>query len=82
MMSGNNRVKQKVTPTCRYGHGELKIVNWKGDKITFCAPAIDGDSAVVLTKSFSFSIYECPICTYIEHHDDDDKEDVEQNEPS
>ena len=64
-----------VKPECRYGHGLLKLVEPpllpnEDDSIrkAFFALAIYGQR-VDLGRGYSFEIWECPQCSYIELHD-------------
>jgi predicted nucleic-acid-binding Zn-ribbon protein len=56
---------EKITPSCRYGHGELRqIVPGKGF-IEWAMLAQDQ------TTAFLFEVYICPTCGYSELFDSD-----------
>ncbi len=70
----------KITPICRYGHGELNLVN-AGTSEQFMAPVtgsmfgeVRHDMVVISPTAYSFSIYKCPSCSYLELHDPDSVE--------
>lgn len=64
----------KIIPTCRYGHGNLERHTMvEGDKQlykvdTFPRLFEPGDPNAYIV--FSFAIYKCPKCTYMEFHDE------------
>lgn len=62
--------KPTVEPTCKYGHGALSRTTIDGNPAAFAAQVING-KAVQMNQGFTFTIYECPQCTYLEFHDID-----------
>lgn len=68
----------KVTPTCRYGHGDLKRNErvWSLPGIDLVKMASDEDakqpvySVTQNGHGFSVCIYRCFVCGYIELFDD------------
>jgi len=67
-----------VTPTCRYGHGELtkNPDSWSLGGIEVLARSTGGDaenpiSAVAQNgRVFTLNFYRCAVCGYIELFDD------------
>ena len=69
--------KIAVTPTCRYGHGEMQsIQSGLSGPLQFMAP-IAGNLVGLVTDGiahisptyYSFLIYKCQQCSYLEMHD-------------
>ena len=70
-----------MTPTCRYGHGEMKIVSGKNSPGLYAFPEIeiskdpgsaDNQYNIYLTRhQFAFRLYRCPICRYLEMQDEE-----------
>jgi hypothetical protein len=72
-----NEETANITPNCRYGHGYL--VRQEADGATqFMAPVagtmmgyvVDGNQVSTMPWAYSFSIYKCLKCSYMELHDD------------
>lgn len=68
--------KEKVTPTCRYGHGEMGVTaGHEGRALTWAVSNMDmvfkkPMAGMAEAFAYGFLIYECPVCTYLEFHDD------------
>lgn len=66
--------KEKIVPTCRYGHGPLKRMDVvEGEKQFYKVDTFPSRSAPPPASGwviYSFVIYECPKCSYIELHDE------------
>lgn len=66
---------EKIIPTCRYGHGNLERQHMDQEENQlfkvdpFPIRIIDLENPAD-HYVFSFSIYKCPKCTYMELHDD------------
>lgn len=59
-----------VTPTCRYGHGDLVLARAPGALPNlFFVPVILGLGQVNLGAGYVFELWKCAQCSYIEHHD-------------
>lgn len=76
----------KVTPTCRYGHGDLEVANEGHDTNThrwtllgvtsqsFVAGSSVGTPLTSTGPSgnvFTLALYRCPVCGYLEMFDDE-----------
>ena len=64
-----------IVPECRYGHGKLVAAKNEDDGIL---PAIyaavhfeRNPSQINMGRVYSFNVYECPVCSYVELHDSD-----------
>jgi hypothetical protein len=68
-----------VTPTCRYGHGDLmlarppaampQLIPSNDRTIGFFVPVILGSGQVNFGAGYVFELWKCAQCSYIEHHD-------------
>jgi hypothetical protein len=59
-----------VTPTCRYGHGDLVLAPAPGALPNlFFVPVIVGLGRVNFGAGYAFELWQCTECSYIEHHD-------------
>jgi hypothetical protein len=62
---------EKITPNCRYGHGDLEIcVNHgisPGDWFASFSTISTGQAHFGAT--FIYRLYKCKVCTYLEMHD-------------
>lgn len=68
-----------VTPTCRYGHGDLvlarppesmpKLAPPNDQSIGFFVPVMLGFGQVNFGAGYVFELWKCTKCSYIEHHD-------------
>jgi hypothetical protein len=56
----------KITPTCRYGHGTLELINEHGDKFFHIEPRKQPSP-----YTYVVALYKCPVCSYLELHDSD-----------
>jgi hypothetical protein len=63
----------KITPTCRYNHGNLVLQKSDQPK-TGNAYSVDSfpprHVAGQGQEVYSFVIYKCPVCSYLEFHDE------------
>lgn len=66
----------RIVPTCRYGHGELKIMLNPSGEPGFMSPAaetivavISGSIATASPSAYVYAIYKCAKCSYLEFHD-------------
>lgn len=65
-------MKKQITPTCRYGHGNLVcIANLENKPEKWVAPIVE-NGLLNLGRGYTFYIYQCPSCTYLELHDPKD----------
>lgn len=70
---------KKITPICRYGHGELMIDAddseprlWALLGVKKMGAGSSGHTAMMPTgSSYSFVMYQCRVCGYIELFDDE-----------
>jgi hypothetical protein len=66
-----------IIPTCKYGHGNLERQNAHSKEGLFFKvdtfpplPSIDSTGAFIpAIVVYSFAIYKCPKCSYMEFHD-------------
>ena len=58
-----------IVPNCRYGHGNLQVVEIDDMPAHFFAPLASARD-VRLGLGYVFLIYKCPTCSYLELHDD------------
>lgn len=65
---------EKIIPDCRYGHGNLMRQNAdSGELQHYIVDTFPRKFLANPPNSFavySFVIYKCPICTYMELHDE------------
>ncbi len=69
-----------MTPTCRYGHGEMEIISGKNSPGLYAFPEIEVikkqegshySTTVNLTgHQFAFYLYRCKECKYMELRDE------------
>ncbi len=58
-----------VVPECRYGHGRMGVAqDPDGSPVVFAAVNAHGNQ-INLGRAFTFHIYECPTCSYLEFHE-------------
>ena len=63
---------QLIAPICKYGHGALVLNANEGNAEVFSAGYVNRkDNLLDLGRGFSFVIYKCPVCSYLEFHDYD-----------
>jgi len=68
---------ENIIPTCKYGHGDLKRQNADSKdgllfKVDTFPPFPSKDPSGAIIPGFvvySFALYKCPKCSYIELHD-------------
>jgi hypothetical protein len=59
-----------VTPTCRYGHGNLVLARAPGSMPNlFFVPVILELGQVNFGAGYVFELWKCADCSDIEHHD-------------
>jgi hypothetical protein len=68
-----------VTPTCRYGHGDLALAQppaalsghspSSDQGIGFFVPTLLEFGRVNFGAGYVFELWKCAKCSYIEHHD-------------
>lgn len=73
------RMPTGITPTCRYGHGELMLARLPEAApgltppdergIGFFVPVMLTFGRVNLGAGYVFQLWKCGKCSYIEHHD-------------
>ena len=56
----------KLTPTCKYGHGNLILITDGGANSSWALFATSGRP-----RLFSMNVFTCKVCGYIEMFDDD-----------
>lgn len=62
-------MSEKIVPVCRYGHGDLIPITENGKYLQwFALSALDGLANP--RRGYSFAIFKCPKCSYLELHDD------------
>jgi hypothetical protein len=68
---------EKITPTCRYNHGDLVRQNYGSNEKLFykvdtfpLMPSNDPQGQFIQFVVYSFAIYKCPHCSYMELHDE------------
>lgn len=59
-----------VTPECRYEHGPLKLYKPPDGEPVYAAVASE-KMRLNLGRGFTFEIWECQTCSYLELHDYD-----------
>ncbi len=61
----------QITPTCRYGHGKLKMEARGAEPADSWYALLSTLKNGQLNTAVSFvtRIYSCPVCTYVELHD-------------
>lgn len=67
-----------VTPTCRYGHGELQenpaLWSLTGVTLSPIGQPAEGQPPVMVVmengRAYSTKLFRCPVCGYIELFDD------------
>ncbi|MFZ2306804.1 MAG: hypothetical protein WAW73_20210 [Rhodoferax sp.] len=64
-----------ITPDCRYGHGNLILIN-EGRDLPHKWGYLSGHNDMVI---FTGNLYVCPKCGYTELFDDDVDTTVERN---
>lgn len=65
-------MKKKITPTCKYGHGNLLcMLNTENAPEKWVVPVVE-NNMLNLGRGYTFHIYQCPNCTYFELHDSKD----------
>lgn len=71
--------QKKVTPNCRYGHGDLERLKLKNEEgqsrgtiISTYLEIENMGSAMMDGRGYSVSVFRCQTCGYIELFDDGD----------
>lgn len=62
--------KERISPTCKYHNIPLQIATRNGKTASYVALAIEpSNNSLQLNYGYTFHVYECPRCSYIELHD-------------